>query len=214
MNAAERIRQRPSKRLQNTDCQFRLVVRKRREMSDFNHQLSIEYNHNHSTKCLQAKTFRDILPETAEKIFTLFTLGHTPALSYRECLKQLKANYKDRTDFQIALADRSIMPSRRDFNNLYTDFKKKTYGSKNIDEMCQMLKTRITEMTANDIEYSFKLNEFSAEEEEPFILAVVTLLMKRVHEKVFIIVSATFLKMIVLHMCNFVSQYNITYHTK
>ena len=84
------------------------------------------------------------------------------------------------------------MPSRGDFNNLYTDFKKKTYGSKNIDEMCQMLKTRIAEMSANDREYSFKFNEFSAEEEEPFILAVVTPLMKRVHEKVFIIVSATF----------------------
>ena len=185
MDAADQIRKCASKRIQNTDCPFRMTLKEKRSPDSFNYSLTISYHHNHPTTALQALSFRDISLATAEKIDSLFHLNYTPALAYRECLKQLENAITDRTEFQIALADRSIMPSRRDFNNLYTEYKKLKYGSENVKTMCEVLKKYIEKTT--DKGYSFKLNEFSEEEEEPLILVIITPLMKRIHEKVSIL---------------------------
>ena len=99
-------------------------------------------------------------------------------------LKQLRSSYKDSLEFQLALADRSIMPSRRDFNNLYTDYKAKKFGSKDVPTMCEVLRTKMNEFIGKDENYSFYLNEFSEEKLEPLILIIVSPLMKRVHGRV------------------------------
>ena len=51
-----------SKRLQNNDCPFSLVVKHRREkLNGFETVVEVEWNHNHPIKSLQAMTFHDII---------------------------------------------------------------------------------------------------------------------------------------------------------
>ena len=50
--------------------------------------------------------------------------------------------------------------------------------------MFSVLKMRIGELSKLHTDYMFKLQEFNEAENNPFILAVVTPLMKRVHQKV------------------------------
>ena len=40
--------------------------------------IDIEWAHNHSTKALQARTFKDISPETVGKVQTYFENGCSP----------------------------------------------------------------------------------------------------------------------------------------
>ena len=189
MNAAEKVRKRPSKRLKNTDCPFHMSVKERRLEGEYRFQLNISYDHNHPTKAFHALTFRDLSTDIVEKITNLFAQNHTPALAHRQMRKSLQQTYQEKQDFQVALADRSIMPSRRDFNNLFTEYKRKKFGSKDVPTMCAVLKEKMDEIISIDGNYSFHLNEFSEEENEPLILIIVSPVMKRVHEKVSVFMS-------------------------
>ena len=41
-------------------------------------QVHLNYHHNHPNKCLQALTFRDIAPSTAQQIKEMFEKGYSP----------------------------------------------------------------------------------------------------------------------------------------
>ena len=99
MNPVRALKEKPSKRIKNTDCPFRLTLKKKRIPDSFTYLLTVKYDHNHPTKSVQALTFRDIASTAAERIKTLFQLDYTPALAYRECLKQLQSECKDSNEF-------------------------------------------------------------------------------------------------------------------
>ena len=79
---------------------------------------------------------------------------------------------------------RSKVPRRRDFNNLYTYFKVLKYGSLNMDSMFKKMEENVKQLIAVEPEYAIKYNLFNAQENSPFILALVTPLMRRVHDMV------------------------------
>ena len=63
----------------------------------------------------------------------------TPGLAYRELLQEIKQISANDVELHRNLADRSKMPRRRDFNNLFTEFHRKQFGTKNIEAMFKNL---------------------------------------------------------------------------
>ena len=178
----------PSKRMKNTNCPFSLSIRIRHDhdnIETFKGRIDLEWNHNHTVEAAQALSFKDISSESKERITSMFNNGYTPSLAYREFLKGIRRQLADDLELHAYLADRSKVPSRRDFNNLYTEYKKNRYGSKNLTEMFSVLNMRIKELRKQHEDYTFKFQEFNEAEDQPFILAVVTPLMKRVHGQVY-----------------------------
>ena len=129
-------------------------------------------------------SFRDIPSCIADNIKALFNLDYTPALAYTEFVKRLQTECQSSIEFQERLADRSILPSRRDFNNFYNSFKTEEFGSKDLKSMFATLKENIEILKRSDNDYTFLLNEFSDEENDPLVLVIITPLMKRVHRMV------------------------------
>ena len=61
------LQKQPSKRMQNTNCTFSLVIKKSNH-EEYNSMIILKWNHNHSTTCLHSLTFKDISPDTKVKI--------------------------------------------------------------------------------------------------------------------------------------------------
>ena len=72
------IRQKPSKRIKNTNCPFSLIVKLSRNLG-VPSLIEIEMNHNHPTQALQVLTFRDINPAVSDEIRTMYKMDYTPA---------------------------------------------------------------------------------------------------------------------------------------
>ena len=64
------------------------------------------------------------------------------------------------------------------------EYKRSKYGSKNLAEMFKVLENRINLAKEQHSDSDIILQTFDQEKQDPFILVVVTPLMKRVHEKV------------------------------
>ena len=141
MNHSAISRQKPNKRFKNTDYPFSLVLKMKKSTmpSEYTCDIDIEYTHNHSLTSLQSLSFQDIPTEVSDRITNLFEKGLTPGLAYREMLQQVKAVSKDDLELHLNLANRSIMPRRRDFNNLYTEFHREKFGTKDINSMFNCL---------------------------------------------------------------------------
>ena len=184
MNPKEVIAAKPSKRLKNTDCPYSLTVKLRKVSDEYPCEMDLEWNHNHPVDALQSLSFKDVAKNVTQKIKQMFENGYTPALAYNEFIKGIKQECSDSLEFHLKLADRSKVPSRRDFNNLFTEYKRSKYGSKNLTEMFKVLENRINLAKEQHSDYDIILQTFDEEERDPFILAVVTPLMKRIHEKV------------------------------
>ena len=116
------MKEKPFKRLKNTNCPFSLSVKIHKNFERFPCTLEIEWAHNHPVNALQAWSFKDIADVTAEKIRSLFDDNFTPGMAYREFLKEIKSNCSSELDYHMITADRSKVPRRNDFNNLYTDY--------------------------------------------------------------------------------------------
>lgn len=85
-------------------------------------------------------TFVDIRQETKSKINDLFEKGYTPSLAHKDFIRETKTICDNEADFHVALSDRSIMPSRNDFNQLYRLFNEKKYGTRKMDSIFEHLK--------------------------------------------------------------------------
>ena len=88
-------------------------------------------------------------------------------------------------------ADRSIAPRRPDFNRLYQRYSNEKYGARNGAEMFKQLDQVIKDYIEENTEASIKFQPYEEVIEEenestiiPFILAIVTAQMKRVHRLV------------------------------
>ena len=101
--------------------------------------LDTEYNHNHPLESLQALNFRNISEDVSNKIKLHLEKRSTPGSAYKEMLQLLKQQSKDDLELHLNLADFSKMPKRRDFNNLYTEFHRKKFGTKDVKKMFENL---------------------------------------------------------------------------
>ena len=184
MNPKEVLRKKPSKRLKNTNCPFSMVFKLKRIQSNFPCLIDLEWNHNHPVQALQALSFKDISLDIRDRIKGMFENGYTPGLAYKELFKTLKSRCSDEIELHQNMADRSKIPMRRDFNKLYTEFKSLKYGSKNLATMFAKLKTKVDELKDSNKDFLMQFCAFDEDENCPFILALVTPLMRRVHEMV------------------------------
>ena len=133
MNSARIIREKPSRRQKNTDCPYSLIFKLKKDSdADFPCELDVEYNHNHPTQAGQTFPFEDIPKEMVDRIFTLFALSYTPGSAYKEILKSLRNECSNDVEFHEKMSHRSKIPRRGDFNQLYTQYKIKKYGSRRI----------------------------------------------------------------------------------
>jgi len=127
MDIGEVTQKKVGKRIQNTNCPFNLSISLKKLFTENGPTsiISMEYHHKHEVTSLQALTFRDIATETSSTIMQLFDRGLTPGLAYREMLQDMNRRYTNDLELHKNLADRSQMPRRGDFNNLYTQFYRK-----------------------------------------------------------------------------------------
>ena len=176
----------PNKRFKNTNCPFSLVVRigKNAQSADFYSTINIEWNHNHAVEALHSLTFKDIPTPVVDKILDMFDNGLLPAAAYQEFLRQLRSECGDDLEYHKRLSDRSQAPRRKDFNDIYTSFKKERFGAASLADMFCALEERVKSLQEKDDDYTVQFQKFDEEINQPFILVVITPLMKRVHKLV------------------------------
>ena len=80
--------------------------------------MTLVYNHNHPVNALQTLTFKDIPDDLRETIKQLYENGHTPRTAFKVICKEVEERAIDDMQLHHLLADRSILPLRRDFNAL------------------------------------------------------------------------------------------------
>ena len=120
------------------------------------------------------------------KIFFLHLLG----LARDQFLKELKESCDTELQYLVKCRDRSISPRRPDYNRLYNEYCREKYGDRNGVGMFSHLSEVIESFQSEnpDTVVAFQPYEESYEGKEkvvtPFILVMITDLMKRVHEMV------------------------------
>ena len=184
MNPPKVLAETPCKRIKNTNCEFSLVINFLKYDPHYTALLTIEWNHNHSVISLQSLGYKDIPPKVLEQVMTLFENGLLPGAAHKELMRQVKSECENEEQYHIKVADRSQIPRRSDFNNIYRDFKRMKFGSNDISEMFATLAKRIEDLKEKCCEYILEFQEYIDEINQPFILVIVTPLMRRVHEKV------------------------------
>ena len=153
-------------------------------MQEFGSTIDIEWNHNHSVQLLHSLSFKDIPTSVKNDTKQMFESGLLPGAAHREFLRQLRSECKDELEYHQQLADRSKAPRRKDFNDIYSLFKKDRFGTGSMSDMFSALEERIECLQKKDQEYTIKYQKFNVEVDQPFVLAIVTPLMKRVHKLV------------------------------
>lgn len=182
MNPKDILCDKPQKRFKNTNCQFSLIVRLSKTEKECGSVLDIEWNHNHPTNSLHALSFKDIPPAVIETIKAMFSTGLLPGAAHKEFMRELRSQCKDDMEYHMKLADRSKVPRRGDFNDIYAAFNKSLYGTDSLKSMFVKIKERISALKEKDSDYNIVLQEFDNEINQPFILTIITPLMKRIHK--------------------------------
>ena len=108
----------------------------------------------------------------------------TPSRAITHFKEKLRDECHDPLAYQLALADRSKMPRRGDFYNIFTTYFKEVYGAKNGEKMMEALNRRIEQSKVEDPGITIFKQSFDSKNDQPFILVVVTPFMKRVHSMV------------------------------
>ena len=169
----------PSARVKNTNCPFQMIVKIDSEGCC---SVDIEWEHNHSLETLEASNFRDLSPECTERVLKLFESGHTPATARQQYLKELKESCQDELEFHRKKANRAVMPRKRDFSYLYTQFGKERYGGQGV-MMFERLSERLQQYKKDNPEAT-TCYQMCEGDDTPLIIAIVTPLMNRVHKEV------------------------------
>ena len=183
MSPAAVLSQKPSKRIKNTNCHFSMVIKISKDLDLTDSLTTLEWNHNHSVHSLQNISFKDIPKDIRNQIVDLFKSGLLPGATHRVFMQQLRSEYNTEIEYHQQLADRSLVPRRNDFNNLYKEYNRKTYGIGSLSYMFSALKERL-ETLDKDKGYSFAYQEYSEEMNQPFIVVIITPVMRRIHEMV------------------------------
>lgn len=148
----------------------------------------MEWSHNHSVQSLHLLSFKDISDSVIRRIEGMFARGLLPCTAHRELLRQLRSECKDDLEYHRRLSDRSQAPRRKDLftpSIIYTFiYKKEHFGSGSLSNMFSALEERIKGLQEKDEDYIIKFQQFDEAINQPFILVVITPLMKRVHKLV------------------------------
>ena len=129
-------------------------------------------------------TFKDISAETKTKIRRLFDAGVLPGAAHKYLIRQLRSECNNDEEYEEKLADRSIIPRRPDMNRLYGLFTNDMFGNCNVETKFEALEMKINLLKGESSDYTFKLIKFDEQLCQPFILVVITPLMKRVHQMI------------------------------
>ncbi|KAI8485675.1 hypothetical protein Bbelb_365090 [Branchiostoma belcheri] len=169
----------PTARVKNTNCPFQLALKISTEGCT---TIDIHWEHNHSFCTLEASNFKDLSEETTAKVYKLYEAGHTPSTARQQFLKDIRRECEDDITYHQRKADRAITPRRRDFSHLYTQFGKENYGGKDRQMFAKLVDRLKSYEEANpEASTSYQLYEGDS---QPLIIALVTPLMKRVHQEV------------------------------
>ena len=71
-----------------------------------------------------------------------------------------------------------------DINRLYNKFTQDRFGTKKLQSMYNKLEEKIKTLKSDNKTYDFKLQKFDEECDTPFVLVIITPLMRRVHSMV------------------------------
>ena len=200
MNPLDVKRLKPSKRIKNTNCPFSMIIKLSKSINTIPSLVEIEMNHNHPTQALQVLTFRDIDKNVSDSIRTMFEMDYTPARAYKEFLKNVEKLRISDEDYQKVIADRSLVPRKKDFNNMFTEYKQEKFGSKDLSSMFQVLTSSTESLKEGNSNYRIKFQPYNQDERDPFILILISPLMTRVHEMVRIKFLITITFSIILHI--------------
>ena len=127
---------------------------------------------------------KDVCP--AKIIFSIFVYLLCLGLAYQQFLKDLKLSCQTELEYLLKKADRSVCPRRPDYNRLFQAYCREKYGDRNGSAMFEQLSEVIREyqLEKPDLAIAFQAYEESGEAVTPFILVMITDLMKRVHQMV------------------------------
>lgn len=136
----------------NCYCPFQIVIKIHQNGCCV---IAIEFERNHSLENLEATNFRDISSDRVDKIYKLYESGHTPSTARQQYLKEIREACTNDLEFHKNKADRSVVPRRRDFNYLYTQFGNERFGGRRVMtfskpvEKLEEYKTENTEATTS-----------------------------------------------------------------
>jgi hypothetical protein len=151
---------------------------------DYNSSIDVEWNHNHSVDSLHSLSFKDIPMNVTNTITQMYASGLLPGAAHREFSRQLRSECQDDLEYHKRLSDRSEAPRREDFNRIYSDFKEERFGTGSMSDMFSALEERIKDLKEKDAEYTIEYQKFDETINQPFIMVLITPLMKRVHKLV------------------------------
>jgi hypothetical protein len=182
MFPAQILASQPRKRFKNTNCPFSLVVRLgKRVDEDYNASIDLDWNHNHSVDSLHSLSFKDIPTNVTNTITQMYASGLLPGAAHREFFRQLRSECQDELEYHKRLSDRSEAPRREDFNRIYSNIKEEGFGTGSMSDMFSALEEGIKDLKEKDAEYTIEYQKFDEIINHPFIMVVITPLMKRVH---------------------------------
>lgn len=175
----KKLHMNPSARVKNTNCPFQMNVKIDTQACC---SIEVEWEHNHSVATLEAFNFSSLSQECTEKVLKLFERGYTPSIARQQYLKELKDSCEDELDFHRKKANRAIMPRKRDFSYLYSQFGRDRYGGQGV-LMYVRLAERLVQYQADNPEATTSHQIYEGHG-KPLKIAIVTPLMNRVHKEV------------------------------
>ena len=103
-------------------------------------EVTITWDHNHSTQSAHALSFRPINSETKQKFYSYFDLGHSLSSAIHHHSLNLAIEHGGREkEFEIVHADRSINPLPNDIYYLYNKWRVDKLGPENGEKMFEHL---------------------------------------------------------------------------
>ena len=116
--------------------------------------IKLTFDHNHPLESAHVLSFRPVAPETKEKYFSLFNMGHSAASAryYYETL--LLENEPD--DAQQRLAYQAVNPNPQDVSRLYNAWRQTQMGDDNGEGLFEQLEHEIQMYDERWVEYGGK----------------------------------------------------------
>ena len=111
-------------------------------------------------------------------------------LAYRKYLHELRKSCNDDEEYMLKKADRAFSPRRPDYNKLYTAYCSEKWGGKNGEKLFDALDSIVDTYIDDNPESLIEMQRYEERMEngktiiQPFVLSIVTPLMKRVHSLV------------------------------
>ena len=144
--------------------------------------LQVNSNHNHTCNSLQASSLNSIPDSIVDEINKLYECGETPSTARNIFVKKLKLSCTDDLDFHEKYANRKHCPRQRDFRYIYEKYTRNKLGGLDV-EMYRKLEEDLLVYQEQNKDARIKYQPYGGEN-QPFVIAMVTLLMKRVHQNV------------------------------